>query len=80
MNTLLNNSYCEFLFFIHLKYSLDNFCLGREFWERPPHIYALADAAYKTMKRYLKDTCIVISGLCYFCKQDLQVVIRFLSV
>jgi len=35
---------------------------GREFWERPPHIYALADAAYKTMKRYLKDTCIVISG------------------
>lgn len=34
----------------------------REFWERPPHIYALADAAYKTMKRYLKDTCIVISG------------------
>lgn len=35
---------------------------NREFWERPPHIYALADAAYKTMKRYLKDTCIVISG------------------
>uniref|UniRef100_H2YU17 Myosin motor domain-containing protein n=1 Tax=Ciona savignyi TaxID=51511 RepID=H2YU17_CIOSA len=35
---------------------------GREFWEMPPHIYALADAAYKSMKRYLKDTCIVISG------------------
>lgn len=35
---------------------------GKEFWERPPHIYALADAAYRTMKRYLKDTCIVISG------------------
>lgn len=34
----------------------------KEFWERPPHIYALADAAYKSMKRYLKDTCIVISG------------------
>nr|XP_039255052.1 unconventional myosin-Id-like [Styela clava] len=34
----------------------------KEFWERPPHIYALADAAYRTMKRYLKDTCIVISG------------------
>nr|XP_026690798.1 unconventional myosin-Id isoform X1 [Ciona intestinalis] len=35
---------------------------GREFWEKPPHIYALADAAYKSMKRYMKDTCIVISG------------------
>ncbi|XP_072510343.1 unconventional myosin-Ig [Notamacropus eugenii] len=35
---------------------------GRELYERPPHLYAVADAAHKAMKRRAKDTCIVISG------------------
>ena len=35
---------------------------GREQFENPPHIFAIADAAHKVMKQQSNDTCIVISG------------------
>ncbi|NXO01409.1 MYO1G protein, partial [Rhinopomastus cyanomelas] len=35
---------------------------GHQPYERPPHLFALADAAYEAMRRCAKDTCIVISG------------------
>ena len=36
--------------------------MGKEPYERPPHIYAVAESAYHDMKRLRKDSCIVISG------------------
>ena len=36
---------------------------GRQVFERPAHIYAIADAAYQSMLRRQQDSCIVISGL-----------------
>lgn len=35
---------------------------GRELFENPPHIFAVADASHKVMKQQGRDTCIVISG------------------
>jgi myosin-1 len=35
---------------------------GREIFESAPHIFAVAEAAYKVMKRQVQDSCIVISG------------------
>lgn len=36
---------------------------GKEMYEREPHIYALADAAYRNMRRTSVDCCIIISGM-----------------
>ncbi|XP_050095601.1 unconventional myosin ID [Anopheles aquasalis] len=35
---------------------------GRELFENPPHIFAIADAAYRVLKQRNSDTCIMISG------------------
>jgi myosin-1 len=33
---------------------------NRELFENPPHIYAIADAAYRDLRQQNKDTCIVV--------------------
>lgn len=48
------------MYFI-LYYILIHF-IGRELFENPPHIFAVADASYKVMRQQGRDTCIVISG------------------
>nr|XP_002123096.1 unconventional myosin-Ib-like [Ciona intestinalis] len=35
---------------------------GRNLYELPPHIYAVSDLAYRSMKNYGRDQCIMITG------------------
>lgn len=35
---------------------------GRELFENPPHVFAIADAAHRILKQRHQDTCILISG------------------
>jgi len=50
------------LLVVEHKLDLIIFFLGRELFENPPHIFAIADASHKVMKQQGRDTCIVISG------------------
>ncbi len=40
---------------------------GCEIFERPAHIFALAEAAYRNLKQHSLNSCIVISGNKEFC-------------
>lgn len=35
---------------------------GKEHYEEPPHVFSIAEQAYQQVKRYRKNTCILISG------------------
>lgn len=60
--TMSANTKVTFKLITYMNFYWDFLFTGREIFERPPHIFAIGDAAYKTMKRDGRDTCIVISG------------------
>ncbi|KAJ3129889.1 Unconventional myosin-Ic [Nowakowskiella sp. JEL0407] len=35
---------------------------GSNIWEQPPHIYSVADSAYRDMKEHNRNQCVIISG------------------
>lgn len=60
ISTLSNeSSWLITIFYVRRFFSLNK---GRELFENSPHIFAVADAAYRTLKQRNRDTCIMISG------------------
>jgi myosin-1 len=55
-------NYMLFLFNYNSPYTLYILHKGRELFENPAHIFAIADSAHRSMKMNRQDSCIVISG------------------
>lgn len=56
--------------------------VGRELFENVPHIFAIADAAYRAIKQRHRDTCIMISGEsgkihCHMTKKMVRIIILY---
>lgn len=56
----IHESLVNFSHFFSVNFRRTN--SGRELFENSPHIFAVADAAYRTLKQRNRDTCIMISG------------------
>lgn len=59
---LMQKIFLNVKFVIIYSFVVIYFSTGRELFENPPHIFAIADSAHKQMKQQGRDTCIVISG------------------
>ncbi|XP_076801884.1 unconventional myosin-Ic-like isoform X1 [Clavelina lepadiformis] len=46
---------------IYTPYIMENY-KGVNFYEKPPHVYAIADNAYRSMRNEARNQCILISG------------------